>query len=207
MLNQSASPNEAPNALLLPWLTHEHFLTEKLKSTAGDARLEVLSQRWELADDWDCAHLTDVKAQRVLHREIVMWAFDTPCWYARTILPDATKQANRALFDRLQTESLGHLIFHGTDITRVSLKSYCVDEQTTEYGWLQPWMHQDATRLWVRLSEFSVLSHVVPAQAGIHAQHDHYTSSKMDPRLHGDDNKASFFLVEILLPGLMRYLS
>lgn len=178
--------NHSIDPLLLPWLCHEQFLTEKLKKTAGDARLEVLGQRWDMADDWDCAHWAGTLAHqrtRVMHREIVMWAFDSPCWYARTVLPEATYLANPALFDRLQTQSLGHLIFHGTHITRVSLTSYGISAQSAEYAWLSEWMHQDTARLWVRSSEFSVLE-----TGDTHQTH-------------------SFFLVEILLPGLMRYLS
>lgn len=161
---------------LHPWLIHEQSLTQKLKSISGDARLEILDQRWETSDAWDSCKLK-LNAIQVLHREIVMWAFDSPCWYARTILPDNTCKANKALFDRLNTEPLGQLIFNGTEIQRASLIHYPISSLSMEYQWLNPTLHQDASILWVRLSEFLIASN------------------------------DSFFLVEILLPGLLSVTS
>lgn len=161
---------------ILPWLVYEQSLTQKLNDAAGDARLDVLDQQWELSDAWD-QRVLKLDAMPVLHREILMWAYDTPCWYARTILPETTFKANTALFDRLKTESLGHLIFNGTEIQRVSLTHCMITPASPEYNWLNESMHKKSPALWMRLSEFLVNSH------------------------------DSFFLVEILLPGLMRYIS
>lgn len=169
MLIQSSVPNPPPDARLLSWLCHQQSLTEKLKAVAGDARLEILDQRWDALLD----------STRVMCREIVMWAFDSPCWYARTLIPQVTYHAHEALFERLQTESLGDLIFHGTDIKRASLVSYAIAQQSPEYAWVSKWRPQDAGWLWVRQSELRVSAA---------AQHP-------------------FVLKEILLPGLMRYLS
>lgn len=163
------TPTPSADARLIPWLVHELSLTEKLKVTAGDAQLELINQRWDVAPD----------GSRTLCREIVMWAFDSPCWYARTLIPFATFHANEALFERLKTESLGDLIFHGTDIKRGSLTSYAITKQSPEFAWVQKWCQQDDVQLWVRLSELSVsgaISH-------------------------------PFVLKEILLPGLRRFLS
>ena len=173
MLTSNTAP---PSPHLLPWLVYEKSLTQKLYKAAGDARLDVLEQRWELPDEWDRLALK-LNAASVMHREILMWAFDTPCWYARTILPDTTFKANTALFNRLKTESLGHLIFDGTEIKRASLIHYMISSSSLEYSWLNHSMHQGASSLWVRSSEFVV------------------------------NDRDSFFLVEILLPGLLRYLS
>ncbi len=160
--------------LLRPWLVHEQSLTQKLKTIAGEARLEIYDQRWEQSDAWDLYKLK-LKNTHVLHREIIMWAFDSPCWYARTILPDSTYLANTRLFDRLKDEPLGQLIFNGTDIKRASFTQYEIFPSSMEYQWLSESLHQDASALWVRLSEFVV------------------------------NDKSAFYLVEILLPGLLRY--
>lgn len=165
-----------PPEVLLPWLTWERSLTHKLPGAAGDARLDVLSQEWGEADVWDQARL-NLSQGLVMHRNIVMWAFDSPCWYARTIVPKATYEWNENTFLRLETEPLGSLIFGGTDIKRNFLMHYAVSSSSIEYAWLQPWMHQEAPVIWVRLSEFQM------KQGGV------------------------FFLVELLLPGLMEYLS
>ena len=161
--------------ILLPWLVYEQSLTNKLHATAGDARLDVLDQRWELTNAWD-QNILKLNSTQVMHREILMWAFDAPCWYARTILPAATWEANTALFDRLKTEPLGHLIFDSTEVKRGSLMHYMITPASVEYSWLNELMHQGESELWVRLSEFVV------------------------------NDTHSFFLVEILLPGLFVYL-
>lgn len=165
-----------PPLELQPWLVYEESLTQKLCETAGDAQLEVLGQHWESPDVWDSSALK-LSNVSVMHREILMRAHNTPCWYARTILPDTTFQANLTLFERLKTEPLGHLIFNGTEIQRASLIHYMISSTSPEYGWLNESMHQKNLHLWMRLSEFIV--------------NDHH----------------SFFLAEILLPGLTRYLS
>lgn len=161
-----------PPDYLVPWLTHVDFLTKKLKDMSGDAQLHVLNQCWEMSNTWDKTVL-NIPHEQVMHREILMTSGTEACWYARMILPQSTYQAETALFDRLKNESLGVLIFQGTQISRVSLQQYTIEPESTEYGWLTTSMHQKAPVLWVRLSEFKVTNH-------------------------------SFYLLEILLPGLAR---
>lgn len=170
------TPSDPPESLL-PWLTYEQSLTNKLQTLAGEARLDVLSHEWGESDEWDqsCLNLDD--KEQVMHRTIVMWAYQLPCWYARTIIPKSTYDLNQVVFDRLKTESLGALIFGDTEIERLSLMYYPVSSFSIEYAWLRSWMHQNASVIWVRLSEFQM------KQGGV------------------------FFLVELLLPGLMEYLS
>lgn len=159
---------------LMPWLEHVQSLTAKLKHIAKDASLEVLSQHVEPSDEWDHTVL-GLANQLVIHREIVMSAWEVPCWYARTILPMDTFNAHQLLFDRLKTETLGDLIFSGTDIKRMSITHFRVDDHSITNQFLTPELRQHEEQFWARLSEFSVR------------------------------DKESFFLLEILLPGLMRY--
>lgn len=165
-----------PPAYLLPWLTYVKFLTEKLQTIAGDATLEVINQHWERPTWWDC-YVLQLTETSVLHREILMHAHQQPCWYARTIIPESTYQADVKLFDRLNRESLGNLIFQGNKIQRASICHYAIDAKAIEYHWLTQSMHQQASVLWARLSEFQLKT------------------------------KDSFFLIEILLPGLEQYIN
>lgn len=175
-INNSSHLTDSPPAGLLPWLVYDKSLTKKLNSLIGDARLDVLSHVWERPETWDQIKIS-LDCEQVMHREILMWGFDSRCWYARTILPMPTYQANTLLFDRLKNESLGELIFHSQQIERVSLIHYPISPQSMEYAWLDDRMHENASVLWTRLSEFKV-NGIFP-----------------------------FFLVEILLPGLLRYIS
>ncbi len=180
-------PCEAP-ALLLPWLTHQNSLTERLQEKAGKTRLEVLGQCWELPDWWD-KQVLQIIDETVLHREILMWASKKPCWYARTIIPKTTYDASKTIFDRLKNESLGALIFNDDRIKRVSLSHYPIDEQTIEYHWLTDIMHSKTKPLWVRISTFIV------------------TAALPTPPSTPEDNTYPFCLLEIMLPGIMRYLN
>lgn len=168
--------SETPPANILPWLAYTHSLTEKLNALTGNTRLDVLHQSWDKPNAWDL-HVLSLDCDQVMHREIAMRSFDSVCWYARTILPLSTYQSNKVLFDRLQNESLGELIFKSQQIERLSLTHYAISPESIEYTWLNKNLHEDAPILWVRLSEFQV-------------NHD-----------------SSFYLLEILLPGLLRSLS
>ena len=176
ILSTSQSVNAELPPLLLPWVTFQGALTEQLKQTAGDARLDVIGQRFEYADAWD-KQVLRIENDRVLHREIVMYAWSDPCWYARTIIPDTTYQADLVFFDRLQQESLGAMIFNEPKIKRIDFMYYPIGEWAHEYDWLNQLMIEREKTLWVRRSIFTL------------------------------NNSFPFFLVEILLPGLMRYLT
>lgn len=165
--------SEPPSALL-PWLTCQGSLTERLQDKAGNTHLDVLTQYWTPPDSWD-TQVLHIEDHAVLHREILMQASYQPCWYARTIIPHATYNVGSAIFDRLENESLGMLIFNESRIQRVSLVHYPIDAQSIEYNWLTETMHEHVNPLWVRLATFTF------------------------------DTEFPFYLIEIMLPGLMRY--
>lgn len=110
----------------------------------------------------------------LMQREIVMYAQGQACWYARTLIPAMTWEENKGLFEQLSHLSLGKLIFNPQNaITRNWLKHYAIDAQMLEFHWPQPELVGGTQQLWMRLSQFAVA------------------------RQH------SFYLAEILLPGLL----
>ena len=175
-----------PPKFLLPWINCDTFLTEKLKNKAGDARLQVLTHCWDEANEWDMKSLS-IPKDPLIRREILMWAWDDICWYARTLIPSSTYHANPLLFDRLQNESLGNLIFHTTKIHRLHRVVYPIHKTSFEYSWLTERMRADADVLWVRRTTFGVQDSA-PAET-----------------MNEIPYSFSFFLVEIFLPGLSRY--
>lgn len=164
---------------LLPWLKHQESLTDRLRTKAGNVHLEVLGQYWTSPNWWD-KQVLHIQDEAVLHREILMWSADEPCWYARTIIPKTTYNANSEFFERLKNESLGLLIFNQPKVKRVSFVYYPIDSNSIEYHWLKEITENDSPILWVRMSIFTIENH---------------DSTKDLP----------FCLVEIMLPGLMRY--
>ena len=165
---------EHPPQQLLPWLTCRTYLTEKLFAKSGDTSLHVLQQIWETANDWDRATLS-LSDEIVLHRDIIVSAWNAPCWFARTILPNTTYQAHLPLFERLNHEPLGNLIFHSEAIQRLSLDYKLIEPQALEYTWIPSTLNLSQQALWLRSSTFQV------------------------------ENSDLFYLIEILLPNLERY--
>lgn len=164
-----------PSKEILPWLTYVDLLTEKLYKKSGETKLLVLQERYMPANWWD-RYVLKLGVGMVFCREIVTSAWGEPCWYARTIIPSSTLEANSALFARLKKETLGELIFGDNNIQRESLSYYSISKKDIEFYWLEKDLCKTADFLWVRLSEFTL------------------------------KNKDPFYLVEILLPGLERYI-
>lgn len=155
------------------WVIFQESLTHRLKGVAGDARLEILSHQFDLVDWWD-QQVLSLEKGTVLHREILMWAWEHRCWYARTIIPATTHHADVAFFGRLQNEPLGAMLFNEPKVRRANFVFYAINQQSLEYHWLSPLMHGHENVLWARLSMFMF------------------------------SEKHPFFLLEIFLPGLMR---
>jgi len=167
--------SNTPPAVLAPWLTHQGSITDKLKAHAGEAHLQLLKHAWELTDSWDQQTLNLTPKLAVLHREILMQAHNKPCWFARTVMPKPTYQAEKALFSRLETTPLGELIHHHPDIQRTSIKPYPILPNSMEHSYLTHALEQPIKPLWGRCSTFT-----------LHKQHE-------------------FYLLEIFLPDLLRY--
>lgn len=162
---------------VLPWLDEQGSITDKLKALSGHTQLEVLTHIWDKPDVWDCEALQLSPDIKVLHREILMSSHQQYCWYARTILPLSVYQTEATLFQRLKHEALGELIHNHPHINRTHIKPYEIAPHTPEHHYLKQAL-KDKTptqTLWGRLSTFT-----------IHGQFD-------------------FYLLEILLPGILRY--
>jgi len=181
-----------------PWVFYTESLTEKLRLLADDVRLEVLSHRIGSLDEWAQTALK-ISDPVGLVREIVTWAQHQRCWYARTVIPQATLQAGESLFARLGHEPLGQLIFSNPHIQRVDLSPrllmgpaadttlatlpekmlqglQCIHYPSAEWHWLPADCCLPQDRLWGRLSTFML--------------HQQYP----------------FYLYEIFLPNLSDYL-
>ena len=163
-----------PPQYLLSWLTCTTYMMEQLYAKSGNADLKVLHQNWEPTNDWDRQTLA-LSDELVLHRDIVVSAWEHPCWFARTILPRATYDSHLSLFERLNKEPLGNLIFRTEAVQRLRLEHYSIEAGSVEYDWLPKAIDTQQKLLWLRCSTFQV----------------------KDAEL--------FYLVEILLPDLEHY--
>lgn len=163
-----------PPAELLVWLQYTESLTQRLHHLAGEAEVALIGQRWHTPSWWD-KYILGIDKGPILEREICMMANQQPCWYARTVIPQASYQRNAVFFDRLQTESLNALIFDTPETQRVNSTYYPLDATCLEYYWVAPRMLPLGEKVWLRLAE--------------------YCYAQQSP----------FFLMEILLPAIRRY--
>jgi chorismate lyase len=162
---------------ITPWVTHKGSITDKLKALATNTHLLVLNNIWEQTDEWDHKNLCLSPNIEVLHRDILMWAEQQPCWYARTILPKSVYHTEKALFDGLKTKALGDRSHNHPHISRTHIIPYTIHTNMSEFNFLKKALkHNTPTNtLWGRISTFT-----------IHTQFD-------------------FYLLEIFLPGILRY--
>jgi chorismate--pyruvate lyase len=164
-----------PPQVLLPWLTHANELSLKLREKAGEVALCVLKQHWVPTGWWEKSVL-GLTIGTVIHREVIVSAAKTPCWYGRTIIPAPTWLKNQSFFGRLRQESLGRLVFYSDEVRRIRTHYYAVNSTCMEYYWPDRVVTEKESLLWIRLSEFLI------------------------------SDKYPFSLVEILLPGLLRVI-
>lgn len=112
--------------------------------------------------------------EEVMHREIIMSSRQHPCWYARTIIPQSSYNHAPTFWESLGDQPLGNLIFNNPKIERTQILNYQIDKNCLEYHWLPTFLADEAETLDLRGSVLSL------------------------------DKQASFCLVEILLPGLLK---
>lgn len=143
---------------LFSWLTEDVFLTKKLKKLTRDAKLEFLGSLWS-RPDWWAQHVLALNCEQVYLREITMYSGSYACWYARTIIPAATYYTFSDIFQRLQHQSLGDILFSESKIKRVSCDFYPIDRQCIEYHWLPNGLVNHQSVLWLKLSRFLIKGH------------------------------------------------
>jgi len=150
--------SDKPPAPLLPWLCHPGSLTAKLREYSGDARLQVIKQDWRAPNWWDKSVL-GLQSHRILQRDILMSSKKKACWFARSLMPEPTVQSNPDVFERLQQEALGDIVFSHEHIQRTSLTHYAALPQCIEYHWPDASLINQAPIIWLRLSTFSIRRH------------------------------------------------
>lgn len=143
-------------ALLRIWLHYQQPLTDKLLQSTGSAELAVLEQGWRAPGWWD-KYLLQVNDSKLFQREIIMQSHGQVYWYARTLIPKSCYSVQPEFFERLQRESLRHLIYDNPDVTRVGMVHYPVNHHCLEYYWVKKHMPYCAETLWVRMSEFTFM--------------------------------------------------
>ncbi|MBB3061614.1 chorismate lyase [Microbulbifer rhizosphaerae] len=110
---------KGPPAELLPWLLYPGSLTAALKHlSAGDFRVQVLSQRWQQPGLEERRALDMRERQRALVREVLLYGNGRTWVYARSVLPERSLQGRSRYLRSLDNRPLGELLFSQPDIRR-----------------------------------------------------------------------------------------
>lgn len=165
-----------PPEKLIPWLFCEDSLTEKLRTTTGDASIKLLKQDLCSPDVW-AQNESDLNDNLTFTREILMYSHDVCCWYARTIASESTFKSQQDFFSRLEKNALHVMLFEEKLALRQSMQCYSISYKDLEFAWVRPFLpnyNSDYVManliLWVRCACFLI------------------------------DGKSPFYLVEIFLP-------
>ncbi|MCX7116803.1 MAG: chorismate lyase [Legionellales bacterium] len=146
-------PAEVPS-FLIPWLTEQGAITDRLIQESGDAQLEVLIQAFRSTNAWE-EQVLHLKKEEIFYREILMWSHKTRCWFARTLIPKDTYQSDLLFFGRLQHETLGALIYDEPRVKRGERFCYSIGKESIEYHGLTSAMHEFSDVLWARRSVYT----------------------------------------------------
>lgn len=155
------------------WIHYDASLTDKLELLSGDAKVELLSQRWSLPQWWDI-HQLNINEQ-IFEREIFMKSYGQIFWYARTVLPKSCYDLDPTFFNRLEKESIRHLIFNEAKVERINRSTYPIDKHCLEFYWIKKY------------------SAHIPDSFAVRCTHLLFQKTK------------NFYLIEILFPTLQRF--
>lgn len=148
-----------PNAHLESWLLNTGSLTQRLQTQCEHFKVQVVSQRQELATPAEYFELgvsnTSQHKEGWQVREVILHGDHQPWVLARSIIPQALCEAD---FLDLGDKPLGHLIFNDDRFKRQPFQIMCIQPDEVflrEYG-LPP-----LTDIWGRRSVFRYQRHAM----------------------------------------------
>ena len=138
-------------AALRPWLLAEGSLTRKLlRVSAGEFRVERISQRWCRPTLSEARLLEIDPKQWALIREVILWGRGEAWVYARSVMPARSLRGDLGRLRHLRNTSLGALLFKYPQLQRTPFQIACVAPSSI------PALVCGDHTLWGRRSRFSV---------------------------------------------------
>lgn len=138
------------------WLLDQGSLTDHLVQTsAGQFRVERLFQGWQVPKLSERRLLNMQPRQVALIREVALHCQGEPWVFARSIIPLATLQGPLGYLRKLQSQSLGSLLFRHSNLGRSPFELALLPPQA-EY---MPAHLRQAEPAWGRRSRFTVNHH------------------------------------------------
>jgi len=114
-------------------------LTERLLvASAGDFRVNVLSQRWQLPEHDESLCLGIPESEEAMVREVELICRGQPWVMARSVIPKCTLEGHYGFLADLGDKPLGEIIFQEPNLKRTSFevcKVNAVGEMNTPHTW------------------------------------------------------------------------
>jgi chorismate--pyruvate lyase len=138
------------------WLLDEGSLTDHLVQTSGGQfQVERLFQGWQVPNPSERRLLRMRSRQVALIREVTLRCQGQPWVFARSIIPLATLQGPLGYLRKLQSQSLGSLLFRHSNLGRSPFELALLAPQ---HHYMPDHLRQDEAA-WGRRSRFSVDNH------------------------------------------------
>ena len=148
-----------PNSHLASWLLNTGSLTQRLKSHCEEFRVQVVSQRQELATLEEYKQLKVQSAQQREQnwqvREVILHGNNQPWVLARSVIPQALCEKD---FLDLGDKPLGHLIFNDNRFSREPFQLLCM-QPTSQF--LHAYGLPHMATIWGRRSVFRFQQHAM----------------------------------------------
>ena len=135
------------------WLLYRGSMTERMLSTCGSLRIQVLEHEYQKPTLIEAQLLQIPSALVASIREIVMICDDTPWLYARTVIPLSVLTGRGKRLHHLGTTPLGRILFQELHLKRSGFEI----AQMSDPHFLAQWGDRDLEKpapLWARRSQF-----------------------------------------------------
>lgn len=139
------------------WLADSSSMTKRLRAQCQNTlKIEVIEHRWAQATDQDSTYLSLSPNTKIINREVILYCYDQPWMYARTVLPYQLVEAVGTELIELGERPIGELLFADPDMTRSEFEVAELTNGNTEYNRATRFAKVNDVSLWARRSIFDL---------------------------------------------------
>ncbi len=140
---------------LYPWLMDAGSFMQRLERHGiTDAAIRILQEGWDVATAEELAALNFSAEDKMWVREVIIASGDVTWMYARTVIPQATLTGKEQELQRLETRSLGSILFKYKNLQRSQFEIFALDQESLEHQRISHYTNAAHIELWGRRSTF-----------------------------------------------------
>ncbi|MFQ5469136.1 MAG: chorismate--pyruvate lyase family protein [Gammaproteobacteria bacterium] len=150
MKSKSGAPDK-----LIPWLFDEGSLTRRLQTRCiGPFSVILLHQQWGMPMHNERLVLGMAERTTGLIRHVMLKCGNTPCVFARTVVPARTLQGRQRRLSQLGERPLGAMLFADKRVTRGGLQIAMLDKKHGLFKIATETLARTPREIWGRRSVF-----------------------------------------------------